>query len=137
MNSVDPLVIPGISHKHGISMEINRPVKVDIPIWSRAEGNTLSGGVEQGLERDAPVTMHLDLCLCRHCEQHETEGNERLFHCFVFLKVDHLFLICYRKLTVILITVGKSEGDDVVARVGDVELHSIRGSYRKVFYSTS
>jgi hypothetical protein len=56
-------------------MEINRPVKVDIPIWSRAEGNTLSGGVEQGLERDAPVTMHLDLCLCRHCEQHETEGN--------------------------------------------------------------
>ena len=94
-------------------MEINRPVKVDIPIWSRAEGNTLSGGVEQGLERDAPVTMHLDLCLCRHCEQHETEGNERLFHCFVFLKVG-VFLIRYSKFAIILITVGEGEGNNII-----------------------
>ena len=43
-------------------------------------------------------------------------------------------LIRYRKLTVILVPIGKGEGDDVVARVGDVNLQAIRGSYRKAFH---
>ncbi len=37
-----------------------------------------------------------------------------------------LTLIRHRKLTVILVPVGKGEGDDVVARVGDVDLQVIR-----------
>ena len=34
-------------------------------------------------------------------------------------------LICYRKLTVILIPVGEREGDDVVPGMGYVEIHAI------------
>ena len=45
----------------------------------------------------------------------------------MFLKVNellllvNLFLIRYRKLTIINISVGKREGDDVVSRIGDEE----------------
>ena len=35
-------------------------------------------------------------------------------------------LIRYRKLAIILIPVGESEGDDVIPRVGDVALHAVR-----------
>ena len=41
-----------------------------------------------------------------------------------------LTLIRHRKLTIVLIPVGKGEGDDVIARVGDVDLQAIR------FFST-
>ena len=35
------------------------------------------------------------------------------------------FLIRHRELTVVLVPVGESEGDDIVARVGDVELDAV------------
>ena len=48
-----------------------------------------------------------------------------------------LTLIRHRKLTIVLIPVGKGEGDDVIARVGDVDLQAVRRSYRKAFYVTT
>lgn len=43
-----------------------------------------------------------------------------------FITVDNrLFLIRHRELAIILVLVGESEGDDIVARVGDVELDAV------------
>ena len=40
-------------------------------------------------------------------------------------RIKCLFLICYRKLTVILVPVGKGEGDNVIPRIGNVDLQAV------------
>ena len=45
---------------------------------------------------------------------------------------DKNSLIGYRKFTVILVSVGEGEGDDVVSRLGDVELETIGRFHRRI-----
>ena len=45
-----------------------------------------------------------------------------------------LSLVCYRELTVVLITVGQGEGYDEVSHVDDVEVHAVgRGSGLRLY----
>jgi len=49
-----------------------------------------------------------------------------------FIIVDNrLFLLRHRELTVVFIPVGEGEGDDVVARIGDVVLDAVGGEQRR------
>ena len=51
-----------------------------------------------------------------------------------FTSLSVSFLFRYRKLTVILVPVGKVEGDDVIACAGEINLHAIRCKHQVIVY---